>query len=41
MATTGMRAVMSEMIPNHDSAMTITPVAAEYPIRPPMAFHPG
>ena len=28
-ATTGISAVMSEMIPNHESTMTITPVAAE------------
>ena len=41
MAITGITAVMSEMTPNQDRIMTIRPVAAEYPMRPPMAFHPG
>jgi hypothetical protein len=41
MATTGMSASISDTIPNQDIRITITPVAAEYPIRPPIAFQPG
>ncbi len=41
MAITGMSATISEMMPSQARMMTITPVAAEYPIRPPIDFQPG
>ncbi len=40
-AITGIRADMSGMTPSHESTITTIPVAAEYPMRPPIAFQPG